>query len=698
MAGISPAPHPSLSSVTTDEMQDVFDAVVMFCGMDRDESHDSDDLNFSIGFANQRRVIWIQPTDPASDSERLEQPSGHGVQVLHAGTEFNEAQARRIESTLRSLRVSRPLYWVSDTRFLDFIDSRRAQLTVFHGAEGLVPALGRNIEQLRALLSLTDLAVIAHQAAEGHLRTLVHYDGPVCVLGESERGSSPDQRFSKVAAMISHLTEAKRELHTRRNIVVLYDVRSTMVGTIREHLQAFERYSSNRIYYLPATAPAPDGASPVDLNAFDAVILHYSIRLSRADHLLENIAVALENYHGTKIAFLQDEYENTDTAKAWLKRLRVDVLFSCIPPEHAQSVYPAVEFPDMRIVPTLTGYVPEDASIEVSRRPMEQRALHLAYRGRRLPHHYGALGQEKQDIGRKVRRYALAADIPADIEIDEEHRIYGRAWYEFLANARATLGTESGSNVFDWDGSLAKASSDYPDMTYEDFSRRFLAGREGPVRMNQISPKVFEAIRLHVALILFEGEYSGIIKPDLHFIPLKKDFSNIAEVLAKVDDLDFLNSLTSRAYRDVIAEGRYSYASFIRQVDEAVANSEGMRRSRSLILSVPAVLGSRGALTPLPATKAASITDQALPSGTSVRDFQRLALNTTSAWPRKASNTPGIVLQVSGTAVSERVSRLSSLRQSLFEHRKSGVLVNGLTKLWEGAPPSLKRMVRAVIR
>ena len=100
---------------------------------------------------------------------------------------------------------------------------------------------------------------------------------------------------------------------------------------------------------------------------------------------------------------------------------------------------------------------------------------------------------------------------------------------EFLASARATLGTESGSCVFDFTGDISKNISIYleqnPDAPYSEVFDKFIVMHEGNIKMNQISPKIFESICLHTALVLFEGSYSGIIEPNLHYIPLCKDFS-----------------------------------------------------------------------------------------------------------------------------------------------------------------------------
>ena len=144
--------------------------------------------------------------------------------------------------------------------------------------------------------------------------------------------------------------------------------------------------------------------------------------------------------------------------------------------------------------------------------------------------------------------------------------------YVSRSDCRAVLGTESGANVFDFDGSLSRditdAMQENPKMTFDEAFDRFLSDREGEVVMNQVSPKIFEAIAMRTALVLFEGEYSGVVEPDKHFIPLKKDYSNVDDVLARLEDFDYLTELTDRAHRDVIESGRYSYRTFIRGFDD----------------------------------------------------------------------------------------------------------------------------------
>jgi hypothetical protein len=381
------------------------------------------------------------------------------------------------------------------------------------------------------------------------------------------------------------------------NVLILYDARSTHVSTVREHLDAFATYSRHGIYFVSAggTDSTFEGPAPFELDAFDAVVIHYSVRLSIEQHIAPGLAELVAAYTGPKVLFIQDEYENTEAARRWISRLGITTVFTNIPEASVRRVYPAERFPNVSFIRTLTGFVPEDPMLETYFTPLDRRVVAIGYRGRRLPHHYGDLGYEKQHIGLEVRRLANERGIAVDIEVDEPDRIYGADWYRFLGSCRATLGTESGSNVFDDDGSLKRLAEEHAHLPYSEFRTRYLAGREGIVQMSQVSPKIFEAIRLRTALILFEGRYSEVVRPHEHYIPLKKNFANIDDVFSKVQDLGYLSALTDRAYRDIIERGQYSYAAFVKLFDDVIAAKVGAA-SQVQIVSVPFLVRRPGAV------------------------------------------------------------------------------------------------------
>ncbi len=414
---------------------------------------------------------------------------------------------------------------------------------------------------------------------------------------------SYDDRFDRLERAIAALVAGRSRAKSRLNLLLLYDDGSIHVRTVSEHIEAIQKYSRHSVTLMPATGVLPGvdthDATP-DFGMFDAVLVHYSIRISLDLHISASVARALTAYDGPKVLFVQDEYENTETARRWMERLGIDAVFTNVPLDQVERVYSRARFPRVDFLPTLTGYVPEDHSLGGYAWPIADRTTLIGYRGRRLPHQYGQLGYEKCRIGLEMKRLASERGLPVDIEVDDAKRIYGNDWYAFLGSCRATLGTESGANVFDDDGSLKTLAAAHADLPFAEFARRFLVGRDGEVTMNQVSPKIFEAIRLRTALVLFVGAYSGVVKPDVHYIPLEKDFSNIDEVFRKVQDVGYLEQLTARAYADVIEGGRYSYEAFVNGVD-AYLDRRTRGRPRAKIVSVPIAVAFRGeAPSPLP--------------------------------------------------------------------------------------------------
>jgi len=391
-------------------------------------------------------------------------------------------------------------------------------------------------------------------------------------------------RFAELRDWLEGLSERNGlELADRkkRRILILYDGGSIHVQTILEHLEAFAELSRHSVFFLNGTGSNVDTSQPIPFfKDFDVVVIHYSIRISLDWHLSPHIAESLRRCAAFKIAFVQDEYDTTETARAWLEDLGIHAVYTCVPEEFVDHVYPPDRFKEVAFIQNLTGYVSEDFK-RSSAPPLASRPFDIVYRGRELPVWYGRLGDEKLEIGRIIRRECEARNIACDIEWDDSRRIYGSDWIKFLSSGRATLGSESGSNVFDFDGTIKSGIESElalnPQATREELYGKYVASHEGKVRMNQVSPKIFEAISCRTALILFEGTYSGVVRPDKHFIPVKKDLSNLDEVFEKLGDISFLEAMTQRAFDDVILSGEHSYQRFVEGFDRFVEQNTRRR-------------------------------------------------------------------------------------------------------------------------
>ena len=84
----------------------------------------------------------------------------------------------------------------------------------------------------------------------------------------------------------------------RLNVLILYDKNSTFTNTVREYLSSFSIYSQHHIFYAHATHNAQ---LKIDLDLFDVVVIHYSVRLSLDWHLSPDFAQIISKFNGLKV-------------------------------------------------------------------------------------------------------------------------------------------------------------------------------------------------------------------------------------------------------------------------------------------------------------------------------------------------------------------------------------------------------------
>jgi len=357
-------------------------------------------------------------------------------------------------------------------------------------------------------------------------------------------------------------------------ILILYDVHSLFTDSVRQHLNTIGKSKNYTAHYAAAT----DNAFPYfNSNDYDAIVVHYSVRVALGWHLSPKIYAQLAQYNGVVVLFVQDEYDFTEETRKFIESYKVKLVYTCVPDNYIEQIYPSARFPHTKFVHTLVGFtLPNEEDPRDQWSSIEERPLYIGYRGRKLPPVYGSLAREKFLIGQGMKQICLDKGVPCDIEWDEGKRIYGADWYNFIRSSRASLGTESGTNVFDFDGSIRKSIEQFllekPDAGFDEIYHSCVAEHDDFIQMNQISPRLFESIMLGTVLILFEGWYSGILKPGEHYIALKKDFSNVNEVLDTLDNVEKLEKMRNQAYKEVIHSERYSFAKFRDQFEIQILN------------------------------------------------------------------------------------------------------------------------------
>jgi hypothetical protein len=339
-------------------------------------------------------------------------------------------------------------------------------------------------------------------------------------------------------------------------------------STIIEHVSSFRRHSRLGVVDLNVHAGFPTAVKQL---SFDAVILHYSLFASHPlDDAFREYLRATDAY---KVAFFQDDFTGCQARFAFLNEHGIDCVYTSLEPEHFDAVYRRyTSVPTVRH--TLTGYVSDDLRAAAARlsKSDDQRTVDVGYRARPLPPFLGRGAQEKQLIGQRFRELAAGTELRLDIKGAEADRLYGDAWYRWLAGCHTVLGVESGASAVDLEDEVM---TEYRELvargirpTVDDLTT--LERWDFVIDERTISPRHFEAAALRVCQVLFEGHYAGILEPGRHYIPLRKDFSNFDEVVAAIREPDRRREVAENAHRDLIASGRYDYDAFVAGVDDVL--------------------------------------------------------------------------------------------------------------------------------
>ena len=349
-------------------------------------------------------------------------------------------------------------------------------------------------------------------------------------------------------------------------IAVIYDAHSTMTNTVREHVNAFADVTTLDTYFL-----RKENIKASVVEGMDGLVLHYSCRLAFPETLGKNLIKILESFPGPTYVFIQDEYDNTEMTRTLLDRIVPQIVFTCVPEAHIEQIYPQARFPSTEFVNVLTGFAPSPEYYDHFEMPYASRTIDIGYRGRTLGYQYGVLGQEKAQIGVNVLQDSRFSTLSLDISLKDSDRIYGDAWNSFLSNCKAVLGTESGSNLFDFSGQLKSLANSC--SSFKEFQSKLPIGINEFDFMGQISPRIFEAAALHVVNILYPGSYSGLLIPWVHYIPLERDHSNAEQVINFLRDEPEVTRICDRAFEDLIESERYSRKAFAEFLERMIAPS-----------------------------------------------------------------------------------------------------------------------------
>ena len=146
----------------------------------------------------------------------------------------------------------------------------------------------------------------------------------------------------------------------------------------------------------------------------------------------------------------------------------------------------------------------------------------------------------------------------------------------FMLGCRWTIGVEGGASIIDRDGSIRQRTlawqASHPDAGFEEIEAACFPGREGSLDLRAISPRHLEACMTGIGQVLVEGDYNGLLEPERHYLPVRADYSNLPEVLDRLQDESARVEMVARARAEVVDAGPCSSRALV----EAVLRAGGL--------------------------------------------------------------------------------------------------------------------------
>ncbi len=329
---------------------------------------------------------------------------------------------------------------------------------------------------------------------------------------------------------------------------------------------------------------------------FDIIVLHHSMNGDSIEFTVPFVS-ALKNRRGKLVSFVGNEVNLLNIGMApkiqLLKELDVDVIITQLLLEAGTWLYK--ECKNSKVISLPHGLNPNQF---FSGTNYEDRTIDIGTRSARYGPYLG--DNDRNNIIDHFRQntYGLIVDVGEDNEVNQRFDRIG--WRSFLDSCKATLATEAGSFYLESNDDmirrikkfLIKNSSDrvqnkknfqprkdyfslyefiknfikgtkgnttfenLDEETEQDFSeiyeRFFVDAEKAPVYTKCISSRHFDAVGTRTLQIMYPGRYNDILKPNQHYFELKRDHSNIQDLLSLFSDPKRVQSMTSLTYDHVL--------------------------------------------------------------------------------------------------------------------------------------------------
>ena len=330
----------------------------------------------------------------------------------------------------------------------------------------------------------------------------------------------------------------------------------------------------------------------------------------------------------------------------------IHVIFSAAPHALISEIYPKL-LSHRKVIKVFHGYA-EDYMFSNQLSLYQDRPIDVSYRALKLSNFYARLGLEKRNIGEKFLKYTSQFSLKTDRSNDFSKRLWGNDWHNLLKNSKAVLGVEGGSGVVDFGREIYDSVLQYEARTGEDSFQKietiFFNGLDNIYNVRSLSPRHFEYAVFKCLMLLYEGDYEGVLKPYQHYVPIKKDFSNIEEVVDIMQTPKKAEEIIERAYHEIAKNPQYHFKAYVELFDKTIEeNAQNVQRGDNVNLTAPAIKISENSSETI-YTLIKNFIDQRLSSKSTLYQFFQYFVktikNTFYLWQTTRENSKNLLLSL----------------------------------------------------
>lgn len=343
------------------------------------------------------------------------------------------------------------------------------------------------------------------------------------------------RRFSRISALFSGLRQAFERLS------YVADWRDAFLKSPRLDVEVCN--INNLVQF---------GSCLLGIRGYDLIIVSHA---ATGDDMtvLTRTAGWLQRRRGRLVVFIGNEYDLLDEKIAFIRTVRAEFICSQLPIAAARYLYQECE--DSQVLDMPHALNPERYFAV----PGVERVTDIGFIG---DIYWPFVGdRERTDLIEWFERHGAGHGLRHDIR---RERISRDAWNVFLNRCKTVIGAESGTYYLNDRGRLLEKARAYNlfqnrGASFGEVFDRFYRGQAPGVSGKSISSRHFEPIGTRTCQILLDGHYNGILKPDEHYIAVRKDLSNIEEAIEKFKDEAFRSRMVNATYEYAMSQHTYAH-------------------------------------------------------------------------------------------------------------------------------------------